>query len=154
MAEVEEIRMAAAARAGVGAHEAPPFRRGKRCPQREAPVVALHRGVVLPWVCGSRRWPAGVRWILGLAPSGCAASTPGEGPPFPTQPLTQRADVSRRERRYALLFKVAPHRKESRWRLPRPPRREGRVNAFPYVWRVRCRLPERHGQRCRVLVSG
>lgn len=28
------------------------------------------------------------------------------------------------------------------------------MNTFPFVWRVRCRLPERHGQRCRVVVSG
>ena len=25
---------------------------------------------------------------------------------------------------------------------------------FPYVWRVRTRLPERFGQRCRVLARG
>ena len=28
------------------------------------------------------------------------------------------------------------------------------ASAFPYVWRVRTRLPERFGQRCRVLARG
>jgi hypothetical protein len=28
------------------------------------------------------------------------------------------------------------------------------MNEFPYVWRVRTRLPERFGTRCRVLVRG
>lgn len=26
------------------------------------------------------------------------------------------------------------------------------MTAFPYVWHWRCRLPERRGQRCRVLL--
>ena len=25
---------------------------------------------------------------------------------------------------------------------------------WPYIWRWRCRLPERKGQRCRVLIRG
>ncbi len=28
------------------------------------------------------------------------------------------------------------------------------VSDFPYVWRVRTRLPERFGQRCRMLARG
>ena len=28
------------------------------------------------------------------------------------------------------------------------------ASPYPYVWRVRTRLPERFGQRCRVLVRG
>lgn len=28
------------------------------------------------------------------------------------------------------------------------------MSHFPYVWRVRTRLPERFGQRCRVLTRG
>lgn len=28
------------------------------------------------------------------------------------------------------------------------------VPAFPYVWRVRTRLPERFGQRCRIIARG
>jgi len=28
------------------------------------------------------------------------------------------------------------------------------MTAYPYYWRVRTRLPERYGQRCRVLVRG
>lgn len=28
------------------------------------------------------------------------------------------------------------------------------THAFPYVWRVRARLPERFGQRCRMVVRG
>lgn len=32
-------------------------------------------------------------------------------------------------------------------------RPEGRAS-YPYVWRIRRRLPDRYGQRCRVLVRG
>lgn len=28
------------------------------------------------------------------------------------------------------------------------------MSVYPFVWRVRCRLPERHGQRCRILKNG
>lgn len=28
------------------------------------------------------------------------------------------------------------------------------MTGYPYYWRVYTRLPERHGQRCRVLVRG
>lgn len=28
------------------------------------------------------------------------------------------------------------------------------MNAFDHVWRLRVRLPERHGTRCRVLARG
>lgn len=28
------------------------------------------------------------------------------------------------------------------------------ADLYPYIWRVRTRLPERHGQRCRVIVRG
>lgn len=26
--------------------------------------------------------------------------------------------------------------------------------AYPFVWRWHCRLPERHGQRCRIIAHG
>lgn len=33
-------------------------------------------------------------------------------------------------------------------------KREKYMSEHPYVWRVRARLPERYGTRCRVLVRG